>query len=70
MIHSDLEALREVEGREVLRRLRQAHLDERGVIALFPSQQGGEASREVGATQQLIAVERPCSGKRGPFMEW
>lgn len=29
MIHSDLEALLEVEGRELLRRLLQAHLDER-----------------------------------------
>lgn len=35
MIHSDLEALLEVEGREVLRRLLQAHLDERspGTVA-------------------------------------
>src|SRR5712691_3199724 len=35
MTHSDLEALLEVEGREVLRRLLQAHLDERspGTVA-------------------------------------
>jgi hypothetical protein len=35
MIHSDLEALLEVEGRELLRRLLQAHLDERspGTVA-------------------------------------
>ena len=35
MTHSDLEALLEVEGRELLRRLLQAHLDERspGTVA-------------------------------------
>lgn len=73
MIHSDLETLREVEGRELRRRLLQAHLDERrpGTV---PEPVGGADGRahthQRTPTRRLMtmfgAVEVPRTGSGGP----
>src|SRR6266699_1508863 len=75
MTHSDLEVLREVEGRELLRRLLQAHLDERspGTVAEpVMGADGGAHTHQRRHTRHLmtifgeVAVTRTGYGGHGP----